>query len=336
MGLAANQVQLLMLTARKSDVEFGLSMDSMKKMALTREQAQLSKEYYSRLQSKNLAYYANGQYNKLNYSYLMGTNAWTLINSGSTTVKTKNSMILTDHTGRVVLSDEYAKAIKEITGISTDSSGKGPTFSLNTQNAAQIIELFSGKAYKAEKIQSVLEDEDANIDYEISKYNTQSLEKTGETTMTSDVTEKIEAMINFYLPIIKAAAANGWTTEYNEDIKASEKTGGNEDYINDAILSGVFQLASVDSSGNYNEDASLTYFVTSGQVISRNDSETRAEITAWYDAQKDILATKEDALDLDMENLNTELNAITKEIDSISSLIQNAVSSVFDWGSSGA
>lgn len=52
MGLACSNIRLLTLTARKADCEYGISIDSMRKMALTREQSALSQEYYSKLQSK--------------------------------------------------------------------------------------------------------------------------------------------------------------------------------------------------------------------------------------------------------------------------------------------
>ena len=55
MGLACSQIRLLTLTARKADCEYGISVDSMRKMALTREQSQLSKEYQSKLKSKQVA-----------------------------------------------------------------------------------------------------------------------------------------------------------------------------------------------------------------------------------------------------------------------------------------
>ena len=71
MALAASQARLLTLTERKADCELGISIRSMRKMALTREQSNLTKEYYSRLQSKTIAYYDNGKYNKINYNYLM-------------------------------------------------------------------------------------------------------------------------------------------------------------------------------------------------------------------------------------------------------------------------
>lgn len=60
----------------------------MRKMALTREQSALSQEYYSKLQSKTISYYNNGQYNKINYNYLMGYGAnYTAITAGNKTIE---------------------------------------------------------------------------------------------------------------------------------------------------------------------------------------------------------------------------------------------------------
>ena len=98
MGLACSQARLLTLTARKADCELGISIDSMHKMALTREMSQLSQEYYSRLQSKQISYYANGQYNQMNYNYLMGygSNYTAIFNQDKLALKSENSMILTE------------------------------------------------------------------------------------------------------------------------------------------------------------------------------------------------------------------------------------------------
>ena len=57
MGLACSQARLLTLTARKADCEYGISMNSMHKMALTREMSELSQDYYSKLQAKKISYY---------------------------------------------------------------------------------------------------------------------------------------------------------------------------------------------------------------------------------------------------------------------------------------
>ena len=131
MGLACSQIRLLTLTARKADCEYGISIDSMQKMALSREQTQLSQEYNSKLKAKQISYYANGKYNKINYSYLMGYgNNFNAVLNGSQPLKSQNSMILTDFKGQVVMSKAYASAITSVLGSSAmDSQVRGGTFS---------------------------------------------------------------------------------------------------------------------------------------------------------------------------------------------------------------
>ena len=332
MGLACSQIRMLTLTARKADCEYGISVDSMKKMALTRESSKLSQEYYSKLQSKDISYYANGQYNKINYNYLMGYGAdYTAILKGEKPLKSDNSMVLTDYKGQVVLSDSYAKAITDVLGTSImDASGRGGTFSTN--KIAQILAALC-PGTDAEKFQAVINNTDfGSSSYSAHGVNTMTGEATDSTQITVDNTEKVESnyqkLVDFYYPIFASAASNGWTTEYNQDMAA------NEDYVSDAIVSGTFQLETVDEKGEYDEGTSLTYFVTAGLVQERSDSAAREEITAWYNAEKERISEKENYYDLEMSDLSTELESINTEIQSIQSLIDDAISSVFDWGSS--
>lgn len=330
MGLACSNIRLLTLTARKADCEYGISIDSMRKMALTNEQSKLTQEYYSRLQAKNISYYDNGQYNKINYNYLMGYGKdFSPIISGKKPLKSENSMILTDYKGQVVLSDSYANAITAVLGSSVmDSQGRGGTFSAD--EIPNILgELIPG--YSAEQFATVMNSENLSTSYDAYGVNQLTGDKTGTETVINNSdksTELVQSLLDFYLPIFQAAAANGWTTEYNNEMSL------NDDYISDALVSGSFQLASVNDEGNYEPDCSLTYFVTAGLVESRTDSDVREEVTAWYNAEKERITEKENWLDIDMDNLSTELEAIKTEIESVKTLVDDAISSVFDWGSS--
>lgn len=329
MGLACNNIRLLTLTARKADVEYGISVDSIEKMALTREQTALSQEYYSKLQYKNIAYYHNGQYNKINYNYLMGYGAnYTAITGDTKPVKSENSMILTDYKGQVVLSEAYANAITSVLGASAmDSQGRGGTFSID--KVPDILgELIPG--YSAEQFRLVMNNGSLSTSYNASGVQTTTGQSTGNTKVVNnseDTTNIIRSIIDFYEPIFAAASANGWTTEYNDDMNPKI----NPDYVSDALVSGSFQLASVNEEGNYDPDTSLTYFITAGLIDARNDSDTRAEITAWYEAEKARITEKENYLDIDMDNMSTELEAINTEIQSIKSLLEDDMSP-FEWG----
>lgn len=329
MALAASQARLLTLTARKADCEYGISVGSMRKMALTREQSELAREYNSKLQAKNITYYANGKYNQINYGYLMGYGAnYTAITGGTKPLKKENSMILSDYKGQVVLNDAYANAITKVLGSSAmNSQGRGGTFS--TDKIPEILDaLIPG--FSAEQFKTVMGGDNLSTSYDAEGVNQLTGEKTGtETTVNNSETSTkiLQSIVDFYVPIFSAAAANGWTTEYNNEIK------NNDDYVSDAIISGSFQLTSVNDEGNYDPDASLSYFITAGLLEARNDSEMRSEITAWYEAEKARISEKEDWIDIEMDNLSTELEAINTEIQSVKSLIEDAVGSVFDWGS---
>lgn len=330
MGLACSNIRLLTLTARKADCEYGISIDSMRKMALSREQTQLSQEYNSKLKAKQISYYANGKYNKINYSYLMGYgNNYSAITGGTQPLKSQNSMILTDFKGQVVMSKAYASAITSVLGSSAmDSQGRGGTFSTD-QIPAILAKLLPG--FTEDQFKNAIDGKSQDsTSYDANGVQTITGNSTGNTVTvdnTETITKKIQSIVDFYYPIFQAAAANGWTTEYNNDM------GTNDDYVSDALSSGTFQLATVNDEGNYDPDTSLTYYVTSGLVSQNNNSEVREEITAWYEAEKARISEKEDYLDIDMDNLSTELESINTEIQSIQSLIDDAISSVFDWGS---
>ena len=328
MGLACSNIRLLTLTARKADCEYGISIDSMRKMALSREQTQLSQEYNSKLKAKQISYYANGKYNKINYSYLMGYgNNYSAIIGGTQPLKSQNSMILTDFKGQVVMSKAYANAITSVLGTSAmDSQGRGGTFSID-KIPAILAKLLPG--YDEEDFKTVINNGEVNSSYTADTKNTMSGKTTGKTDHNNSkaTTEDYQKLVDFYYPIFQAAAANGWTTEYNNDMAT------NDDYVSDALSSGTFQLATVNDEGNYDPDTSLTYYITSGLVAQNNNSEVREEVTAWYEAEKARISEKEDYLDIDMDNLSTELEATNQEIQAIQSLIDDAISSVFDWGS---
>ena len=330
MGLAVSQARLLTLTARKGDCEYGIAIESMNKMSLTREMSELSEEYYSRLQAKNITYFANGQYHKMNYQYLMGrgSNYAAIWNRDNYALKTDNSMILTDYKGQVIMSEDYAQAIVSVLGQSAmNQNGVGGTFSTD-KIAAILAALCTG--FTEETFQTIIDGNNLNGSYDAELYETLTGDETGEEVEvdnSSSITEKAKAIVDFYYPIFSAAAANGWTTEYNAEMAL------NDDYISDALVTGTFQLATVYNDGQYHENDSLNYFITSGLIVETNDVEEREEVTAWYNAQKEIIGLKEMQMDQTIAELSTELEAIKAEIQSLQSLIDDAVTSVFDWGS---
>ena len=225
MGLACSNIRLLTLTARKADCEYGISIDSMRKMALSREQTQLSQEYNSKLKAKQISYYANGKYNKINYSYLMGYgNNYSAITGGTQPLKSQNSMILTDFKGQVVMSKAYASAITSVLGSSAmNTQGRGGTFSTD-QIPAILAKLLPG--FTEEQFKNAIDGKSQNsTSYDANGVQTITGNSTGNKVTvdnTETTTKKIQSIVDFYYPIFQAAAANGWTTEYNNDMGTND------------------------------------------------------------------------------------------------------------------
>ena len=337
MGLACANIRLLTLTSRKADCEYDISIDTMEKMSLTREMSDLSMQYYSKLKSKNISYYANNQYNNINYQYLMGYDSYAANfgrlssleseRSKQRALKEDNRMILTDYNGSVVMDRRYRDALIKVLGTDCiDNFGRGRTFS--KENIPALISAVCGvPAYTEDKIKNVLEGGKSTYSYSYTGQNVLTGEASSSGTATVDTdTEAIQAVIDLYYPIFIAASANGWTFEYYNEMSH------NENYISDALVSGSFQLAQVDEYGGYNPDASLTYFCMEGLVIDRQDSNKREEITAWYNAEKERITEKENWLDVEITDLSTELEAINTEMEALKSYIENGVE-IFDWGS---
>lgn len=327
MGLAIDNVRLLTLTARKADLEYNISIDSMEKMAIAREQSELTQEYSAKLRSKNIAYYANGQYNQMDYGYLMGytCNTLNMMYNSPAMLKKDNSMILTDSSGLVVLGSSYVSTMTKVLGSSCmDSKGRGGTFS--TEKIPELIASVAGAPFTAENIIKVKNGETLESSYAATKTNTLTLEAKGDSTVNNSntVTEMYQKVIDFYYPIFQAAAANGWTTEYNQEMDH------NKNYISDALVTGSFQLAQVNDQGGYDPDTSLTYFIMSGLVLEKTDSSVREDITAWYNAEKERINFKESLIDLEIQDLSTELEVTKTEIETLKSQLEDDMKP-YDW-----
>jgi len=331
MGLSIDNIRLLTLTARKADLEYNISINAMEKMAIAREQSELTQQYYSKLQAKNIAYYANGKYNQMDYGYLMGYsyNTLSMMQNNADMLKKDNSMILTDASGLVVLGSSYVSTMTRVLGSSCiDNKGRGGTFS--TDKIPELIAAISdvsGEYFTPDEIRSVMNGGDVNeSSYSSKVLKTLTLGEKGTTTTTNTdtLTAMCQKLIDFYEPIFKAAAANGWTTEYNQDME------NNSNYVSDALVTGMFQLAQVNEFGGYDPDASLTYFILSGNVLEKTDSSVREEITAWYNAEKERINEKESWIDLEIQDYSTELEATKTEIETIKSQLEDDMKP-FEW-----
>lgn len=328
MGLACSNIRLLTLTARKADCEYNISIDAMKKMALAREQSELSRTYYSKLQAKQISYRADRKYNQMTYQYLMGYGSGSAILNENNPLKTDNSMILTSADGRVVMNSTFANALTKVLGSSCmDSNGRGDTFSADL--IPELIAVMAGGSFNnPDAIRTVMNGGSVDDSYSATPTNLYNMETQGTTNhdSTNKMTAQFQKVIDFYYPIFHAASANGWTTEFTRSIE------DNKNYISDALVSGTLQLVKTTDYGDYEPDTSLQYFITSGLVAERQDAQSREDLTVWYNAEKERISEQESYWDLEITDLSTELEAIKTEMESLKSMIEDG-QKVFEWGS---
>lgn len=111
MGLASSQARLLLLTARRDDVEGDMMSISMERMSLARKTERLSTEYSDSLNATKLVWNENGCTDlDLTYNLLMKPNSSNM-----------GQYMIADTFGRAVLNDSYA-----------DVFGQGQTGGSNT------------------------------------------------------------------------------------------------------------------------------------------------------------------------------------------------------------
>lgn len=329
MALAISQTDYAnYIIPRKAAVQLRMQECEFDKLNLMTRQSNEERDYQSKLKScKSLSYYANGNYNKVNYNFLMGNGCKTLnlLYKNPEMLKTENSMILTDVNGLVVIGNDYLEAMKNVLGAScVNSKGRGTTFS--SDKIPELIAEVMENAMSADDIRKVINGETLESSYSATTVNTATLEATGSTTVdnSSATTDVYQKIIDFYYPIFQAAASNGWTTEYNKEMER------NSGYVDAALQEGFFQLANVDEYGYYEPDTSLQYFINMGDIEQRDDAHTKELLRSEHEENQDRLREEETMIDLLLEDYSAEYEALTAQEESYKSLIQDGLKT-FEW-----
>lgn len=112
MGLAASQARLLMLTARKNDVEARLMSLANQKISLSRQSSELSQQYSEAFNAKKMVWGSGTSQSDLTFNAIMSQN-------------NSNQYLLSDNSGRVVLDSSTAGSygLTSATGTGTDFAG---------------------------------------------------------------------------------------------------------------------------------------------------------------------------------------------------------------------
>ena len=151
MGMAASQINLLRLTARKNSINGQLEHCSLQKMALTREMKKVSMEYQEALNSKVLKWSNNSGVTYVDLSYK------NLMSPGNANQNVP--YLITDTSGKVVVDDKYQKYAEMI----SPNGVPGDYESVRTQILSQITGLSESEIDNAGTYDTNLETAQKNL-----------------------------------------------------------------------------------------------------------------------------------------------------------------------------
>ena len=213
---------------------------------------------------------------------------------------------------------EGASGVMYWEGSSPDGSGVPYVPGLNSVNAKQLASMFSyyGSMFSAAFNGSRTWNETETIDGPDKQLSVKHF------NVAAQLGQKMgdDGTLEYYV-------VNGGNSTYT--------TVSNVDNLQAGLKSGLYQLVNVTSpvTGGYAKAQGLDYFETQNYVVEKADSAARDTVTAWYDAARADLESKESYWDSEITALSSELNSITTEIDSVKKLREDAISATFKWGS---
>jgi len=110
---------------------------------------------------------------------------------------------------------------------------------------------------------------------------------------------------------------NGWTT-VGGDVNDTE-------YLSHALKNGQLFISSLNNDGYFYQDA----YTRNGYVAEITDDEAIARAEAAFTSKKNKLNYKEQMLELQMKNIDTELSSLTTEYDTVKNMISKNVEKTF-------
>lgn len=232
------------------------------------------------------------------------------------TLKCLNSDYDTSSGGKI-LSNSVTSAINQAASTNSIVSGSNNVSSVSLTNMlksfltnfAVAIEGFDCGYYVTEndKNKSTYVTDDIGYQFLIKNDNT-------------SIDEKDVLMADFYNQLYNNLCVSGASTDVNKQQQVTDKS-----YLSNAIKNGQLFISSLNNDGYFYQGA----YTLNGHVAEVADEDAIAQAEAEYNVTKNKLNYKEETLELDMKNIDTELSSLTTEYDTVKNLISKNVEKVF-------
>ena len=311
MGMAASQARLGLLTARKADIEWQESNLANQKTALSRDMQRVTRKYREALNQKSVKWTNNSgvSYVDMSYKNLMQP----------CVTNQQKPYLITDLAGKVVVDSKYLEYAQMI---SPDGSAGGSWEDARSHVLAQLtgfdeddLEEYAALERAAFECHYIMEHTDPNSDEydEVKRNFDEAQDAWNKHKLYTD-----ETKIAFYDQLFQAIADCGWT--YDSE-------AGDTERLNQMFQNNLYTITTIDRDYDENGEYTNTYIndiaSNNSHVVLVNDSVANADALAEYEYQKRTITAKETRIDNRMNNLETEMSAITKMIEGIQQVLND-------------
>lgn len=153
-----------------------------------------------------------------------------------------------------------------------------------------------------------------------SNYITEYLDYNFQLATEGAMVERDMLNADFYNQLYNQLCTNGASTDA---MKRQKVTDNN--YLAHALKNGQLFVSTLNSDGYFYQGP----YTMSAHIAEVKDEDAIARAEAEYNTTKSKLNYKEETLEIEMKNLDTEISALTTEFDTVKSLISKSVEKVF-------
>ena len=287
MGLASSQARILLLTARKSDLEYRAQAISQRKMNIAMQTQQLATDYSTAMSNRRMKfiYFADGQSGKsyeedLSYAGLMAENS---ASAGNFLIKTASGKYLITGDDKVVNAASGMSAKQEnmyaVAKKLATADGSISDFYITKENEkGEVLPSSKGAATSSINVAKLLQDYQGKMEY-------------------------VEAASNnsFFQSALRNGSFYLYQATNQQEVKQAD---GSKITTCDYECVSWSGLSSINDAYDTSDDAAAE---------------------AEYESKSLVLSNQDKMLDLELQQIETQHKAIETEYDSVKKVIENNI-----------
>ena len=321
MGMSASQARFLQLTARKSNVEYQAQRINFERLQLAEKQAAVSQKYNDAISNTKLTFSFNtGEgVNTVDITYTNYKNYMNQQLEGLQTTQQKMFLVSSSGDKIIVSNEDEMKTIIE--NNKTQYSGTKEEILAAKEKCTKLEAEGKPISPKLKALASIelpeeekVEETEALEDEEIIEEETEEAEETEEETAEEEAKKRYSIVVDNFAPsdfiiVPDLDDADNFQKALSEGIYFFATFGIHNDEENPR-----FQTSQLDSMTSVSKEYDKT-----------DDAVAQSE----YDAAMSQIQSKDKKLELALNQLNTERDAITTEMESVEKVLQDNIESSF-------